>query len=123
MANIQRSMPLFTKTFDFLTWLVPLSHHFPKNHRHTITRRLIDAALDFQERLIDANETRGGRRRAYLADADRYLGRIRVYIRLALRLKWISSRQYEHAGRQLAEVGRLLGGWIKATKETATPRV
>ncbi len=116
-------MPLFTKTFDFLTWLVPLSHHFPKNHRHTITRRLIDAALDFQERLIDANETRGGRRRAYLADADRYLGRIRVYIRLALRLKWISSRQYEHAGRQLAEVGRLLGGWIKATKETATPRV
>ena len=123
MANIQRSMPLFTKTFDFLTWLVPLSHHFPKNHRHTITRRLIDAALDFQERLIDANETRGGRRRAYLADADRYLGRIGVYIRLALRLKWISPRQYEHAGRQLTEVGRLLGGWIKATKETATPRV
>ena len=67
MANIQRSMPLFTKTFDFLTWLVPLSHHFPKNHRHTVTRRLIDAALDFQERLIDANETRGVRRSAYLA--------------------------------------------------------
>ena len=122
MANIQRSMPLFTKTFDFLTWLVPLSHHFPKNHRHTITRRLIDAALDFQERLIDANETRGVRRSAYLADADRYLGRIRVYIRLALKLKWISPRQYEHAGRQLTEVGRLLGGWIKATKPTATPR-
>ena len=52
-------MPIFTKTYDFLAWLVPLTNHFPRLHRHTVTRRLLDAALDFQEDLLRANNLRG----------------------------------------------------------------
>ncbi len=46
-------MPIFTRTFDFLVWLVPATHHFPKAHRFTITARLLDAALDFSEYIND----------------------------------------------------------------------
>ena len=44
--------PIFTRTFDLLAWLLPATNHFPRPHRHTVTRRLTDAALDLRERLL-----------------------------------------------------------------------
>ena len=33
-------MPIFTRTFDLLAWLLPATNHFPRAHRHTVTRQL-----------------------------------------------------------------------------------
>ena len=44
-----KEMPIFTKTFDFLTRLLPASNKFPKAHRHSFTKRLLDAAFDLRE--------------------------------------------------------------------------
>ena len=44
----QQDMAIFTRTFDFLTWLLPATNHFPRAHRHTFTRRLLDAAFDLR---------------------------------------------------------------------------
>jgi hypothetical protein len=41
--------PLFACTFDFISWLLPRTHSFPRPQRFTVTQRLQDAALDFQE--------------------------------------------------------------------------
>jgi hypothetical protein len=51
--------PIFTRTYDLLTWLVPVTNHFPRAHRHTVTRRLLDAAFDLRERLEEANLRHG----------------------------------------------------------------
>ena len=55
----RQEMPIFTRTFDFLTWLLPATHHFPRAHRHDFTRRLLDSAFDLRERLEEANLRRG----------------------------------------------------------------
>jgi len=36
-------------------------------------------------------------------------------VRFATDLGYLSGRRYEFASKQLAELGRLLGGWRKAT--------
>jgi len=109
-------MVIFARTFDLLEWLLPKSERFPRAYRSTVTQRLMDAALDLQEALVVA-ETRPGRvRLAALRDADAALGRLRVYLRLAHRWHWLSDGQYAHAGGMVGEIGRLLGGWLKAEK-------
>lgn len=122
MSQKHSDMPIFTKTTDFISWLVPLTNHFPKLHRHTITRRLLDAALDFQETLLEANNLRGQDRILRLSAADACLDKVRLYLRLVNRWHWINMGQYEHAGRMLAELGRLLGGWGKSIKQEAITR-
>lgn len=107
-------MPIFTRTFDFLAWLLPTSNNFPRAHRHTLTRRLLDAAFDLREQLEEANQKRVGRS-AHLMAADVALGKVRLYVRLASRFGWLTQGQYEHAAGMTAEIGRLLGGWHKAT--------
>lgn len=109
-------MPIFTKTLDFLEWLIPRTNDFPRLHRQTITRRLLDAALDFLDLLLDANNQRGDKRLDGLRTADGKLDRVRHYLRLTQSLRWLTPGQYQHASRAVTEIGRLLGGWIKATQ-------
>jgi hypothetical protein len=111
-----RETPIFTRTYDFLTWLLPATNHFPRAHRHTFTRRLLDAAFDLRERLEEANLRQGSARLERLTLADEALARVRVYIRLATKWGWLSNGQYEHVAGMVAEIGRLLGGWQKVTK-------
>jgi len=107
--------PIFTKSYDFVAWLVPRTEHFPKCHRHSVTRRLIDAALDFQEQLVEANSVRGNERIQHLNQADASLDKVRFYLRLAHHWQWLNPGQYEHVSEQVAEIGRLLGGWQRVT--------
>lgn len=108
-------MPIFTRTFDFIAWLLPATNHFPRAHRHTATRRLIDAAFDLRERLEEANLRARRDRLERLTRADEALARVRVYLRLVAKLGWLTPGQYGHVAAMVTEIGRLLGGWRKAT--------
>ena len=109
-------MVIFTRTFDLLTWLLPAAEKFPKAQRFTLTKRLTDAALDFQEALFDANAHRDEMRYAHLQSADAHLNKVRLYLRLAHRWGWLNAGQYEHVSKMVEEIGCLLGGWMKQSK-------
>lgn len=107
---------IFTRTFDLLTWLLPRCETFPRAQRLVVTKRLQDAALDLQEHLITANAAGPGAMRIeQLTAADAALTRLRLYLRLAHRWHWLSDGQYEHVATMVAEIGRLLGGWLKVS--------
>ncbi len=111
-------MVIMTRSFDFLSWLLPATNHFPRAHRHTFTQRLLDAAFDLREHLEAANHRRGRARLAQLEAADEDLDRVRVYLRLAARWNWLSGGQYRHVAGMVNEIGRLLGGWQKTTRKS-----
>ena len=106
-------MVIFTRTYDLLKWLLPKVERFPNLYRNTVTQRLMDSALDFQEALFDAQTYTGNIRLRHLRQADSHLNKVRLYLRLVHHWGWLSPGQYEHVSRMVSEVGRLLGGWIK----------
>jgi hypothetical protein len=110
-----QKMIIFTRTFDFVDWLIPRTLDFPRSQRFVVTKRLQDAALDFYERVLEANGCYGQARLDKLRQADVALDKVRHFLRLASRWKWMSPGQYRHAARMVAELGRLLGGWIRQT--------
>ena len=107
-------MIILTRTFDLLAWLLPKAERFPKAYRATLTQRLMDAALDFQEALFEAQSQGGTTRQRHLRQADAALNKLRLYLRLAHRWRWLNDGQYRHVSLAVAELGRLLGGWVKA---------
>ena len=111
----REEMPIFARTHDLLSWLLPASNHFPRAHRHTFTQRLLAAAFDLREHLETANLRRGEARLAQLQLADEDMARLKAYIRLAVSWNWLSAGQYQHVAAMLVEIGRLLGGWRKVT--------
>ncbi len=112
-------MVIFTRTFDMLTWLLPVTNHFPRAQRHTVTQRLLDAAFALRESLELANMRRGRERMERLHAADEALTLLRLYIRLAAHWQWLNDGQYAHVSTMLREIGQLLGGWQKQTEAAA----
>lgn len=107
---------ILTRLFDLLAWLLPKVETFPKPHRFTITQRLMNAALDCQDAIFEAQSQRGEARERALRAADAALNRLRLYLRLAHHWHWLSDGQYEHVSKMVAEIGRMLGGWLKRMK-------
>lgn len=108
-------MLILTRSFDLLAWLLPKTERFPRVYRQTLVQRIMDAALDFQEALFDAQSQGGSTRLRHLRQADSALNKLRLYLRLAHRWQWLNDSQYKYASQRVAELGRLLGGWIKAS--------
>ena len=91
---------------------------FPRSQRFVVTKRLQDAALNFQEHIIEANRLRGRARLGRLRYADAELDKVRLYLRLAVRWEWLNEGQYRHVSQMVREIGGMLGGWIKQTSGT-----
>lgn len=109
--------PIFTRTYDLLLWLIPQVQKFPRTHRFGLAERIQTVAFDFQDQITWAGKMSGVDRREHLRQADVQLEQLRIWLRLARDLKLITLAQYEHVSRQISEVGRLLGGWIKTNRE------
>jgi len=107
-------MIILTRTFDLLAWLLPKSEQFPRTYRNTVTQRMMSSALDFQEALYDAMNQSGTTRKKHLMSADAHLNKLRLYLRLAHHWHWLNDGQYRHVSVMVAEIGQLLGGWMKS---------
>jgi hypothetical protein len=107
-----KESPIFAKTYDLLRWLIPATVKFPRQHRFVLAATIQRVALQFHERLIEAARAPDPRSKLHEADTD--LAKLRLYLRLCRDLGMLSPGQYEHVARMVDEVGRLLGGWLKA---------
>lgn len=107
-----KQSPIFSKTYDFVKWLIPLTVGFPRQQRFVIAAALQQEALNFQGLLIEAVHQSDPRQKLEAADAE--LDKLRTHLRLCHDLRLISRGQYEHVATMLTEIGRLLGGWKKS---------
>ncbi len=107
-----KQSPIFSRTYDLLHWLIPVTVKFPRTHRFVMAENIQRVVFDFQECIVDA--AHGQKVSSSLKKADAALSKLRIYLRLCIDLQLLSTGQYAHVGKIIDEIGRLLGGWIKS---------
>ncbi|TAN43690.1 MAG: diversity-generating retroelement protein Avd [Nitrospirae bacterium] len=107
-----KESPIFVKTYDFTKWLLEHTIKFPKSQRFVMAKRIEEAALNFYDLLLLAVKKEKDRK-SFLEDASFELERIKHYMRLSKDLNLMTLKQYEYSSKEIVEIGRLLGGWIK----------
>ncbi len=53
--NAGQEIIIFTRTYDFMVWVLQVTRHFPRMHRYDFTKLLLDATFYFRERMEDVN--------------------------------------------------------------------
>lgn len=109
--------PLFVRTYDFMLWFIPHVQKFPRVYRFTLSERVQRLAFDFQDAIVAAGKSQGVGRFEKLKSADIQLEQLRIWIRFARDNQLFTIKQYEHASRGMAEIGRLLGAWLKQARD------
>ena len=110
--------PVLEKMYQFLLWLTPTVEKFPRTQKFTLGDRIQALSLVVLEGLIEANYRR--ERLPILVQVNLNLEKLRFLFRLASDLHCMDLRRYEFAVRQLDEVGRMVGGWMKAARAEKT---
>ncbi len=103
-------LAIYQKTYDFMLWLHPVVNKFPKSQRFVLGQRIENKTIDLIHAFIAANAAR--EKYSLLAVASTDLDELRVFIRLAKDLRFVSIRQYGLAAERMNEIGRMLAGWM-----------
>ena len=108
---------IYQKHYDLLCYAIPLINKYPKSQRYVVGQQTMNLMIDIARLIIKANREKGKYRLRTLCQIDGKLDELRLLIRLAKDLHMLPVRRYGLMSERIAEIGRLLGGWIRQTKK------
>mgnify|MGYP001564978536 CR=1 FL=1 len=108
------NIPVVTKTYDLILWILPKLGRFPKEQRFLLAERIENGLLDILELLIEASFSK--EKLEILRKVNLKLEKLRFLIRISKDMRFINIKSYEFSSRSINEIGKMVGGWIKAVK-------
>ena len=108
------ALPIITATYTVYKFLVEMNHHLEKRWKFSLGMSLENTALSLLEQLIMAKHAPKSLKASYLIKAVALLEVLRLKVRLLLELKIANETKVFQMQNRLAEIGRMLGGWLKA---------
>jgi len=108
-------IPVFQKLYDLYKLFYLTILDFPKKDRYTLGQRVENTTLALLEDIIMASQSSKLEKLPILQKASVKLDVLKVLVRCCKDLKIIDNKKYLIFESQIIEIGRMLGGWIKAS--------
>jgi len=108
-------LTILTKLHDMAKYAYPALAQFPKSEKFAMVvdiKRCFNMVL---EKAIEASKKY--HKKTTLQEMDVELMKLRHYLRLSHELGFLPPKKYEILTGMVAEIGKMLGGWIKYTNE------
>ena len=110
-------IPIFKKSYDLYKDFYNLRLSVPKQDRYTLWQKCESLLIEVLEGIIFASQQSKSEKLPTLEKTSVKLNFLRVCIRLMKDIKAIDAKKYIIIEANLDEIGRILGGWIKSTKD------
>ncbi len=110
-------IPIFKKTYDLYKAFYGYRDGIHKQDRHTIWQRCESIMLEILEGILLASQTYKSEKVPILEKVSVKLNFLRVFLRLMKEVKIIDNKKYTALEGLVDEIGRMLGGWIKSSRE------
>jgi hypothetical protein len=118
MSEITSDIPIFTKSYEFYKKLSFIIPSFPKTKRYTLGQKLDNISLDIIELLFSIPTS--ANKISILQIMSVKIDLLKVLLRLSKDTQTLNNKEYLELQTILAEIGKMLGGWIKSTKQNTT---
>lgn len=110
-------IPIFKKTYDLYKEFYTLRLSVPKQDRYTLWQKCESLLIEILEGILFASQQSKLEKLPMLEKTSVRLNFLRICIRLMKDIRAIDNKKYVIIEANLDEIGRMLGGWIKSTKE------
>jgi four helix bundle protein len=112
-------MKVYQKWLDMAKYLYVAVQSYPRSEKYTLGADTRQAMIRVGRYIYRANalnnESPEKRRMIELADLE--LVDLQLLIRLAVELGFLALKKYELLSGMVTEIGKMLGGWLKATSK------
>ena len=110
-------IPIFKKSYELYKLFHSFRNSIPKQDRFTIWQRCENIILEIVEGILWASQISKSEKLSVLKKTSVKLNFLRVFLRLLKDTKTIDAKKYIALETLVDEIGRMLGGWIKSTKD------
>ena len=110
-------IPIFKKSYDLYKDFYALRLSVPKQDRYTLWQKCESLLIEVLEGILFESQQSKAEKLPTLEKTSVKLNFLRVCIRLMKDVKAIDGKKYIIIEANLDEIGRMLGGWIKSTKD------
>lgn len=110
-------IPIFKKAYELYKNFHLVRNAAPKQERYTIFLKCENIILEIIEGILEVSELYKNEKSPVLRKTSRKLNLLRVFVRLMKDTGSIKLKNYSLMEEEIDEIGRMLGGWIKSTKE------
>jgi len=100
------------KWLDLVPWIMARTERFPKNLRYSLAQKIDNICLEILELIVQAIYSRT--KRDILQRINLKLDVLRALLQMAFKMQRLSESQYEYISRELLEIGKMVGGWLKS---------
>lgn len=112
-------IPIFSKLYDFYNQLTQAINNFPKTKRYTLGQKIDNITLDIFELLFEIPFSKN--KISTLQQISIKIDLLKVLLRSAKDNQSITDKRYLELQTVLQEIGKMLGGWMRSTKQNLTP--
>lgn len=107
-------LKILEKTQDMIEYAYQALAQFPKSEKFAIVADIKKCMHTMLEREIEANKKYY--KKTTLQELDVEIVKLKYYMRLSHRLKFLPTKKYEVWSGLVVEIGKMLGGWLKSMK-------
>lgn len=108
------ALPIEIGAYNVYKSLVEINHHLERRWKFSLGISLENTAISLLEQIIMAKHAPKPVKATYLIKTVASLEILRLKVRLLLEFKICNETKIFQMQNQLAEIGRMLGGWLKA---------
>jgi len=108
-------IPIFTKLYEFYKTLTSAITSFPKTKRYTLGQKLDNVTLDIFELLLSIPVSHD--KTSTLQEISIKIDLLKILLRLSRDSLAVNDKTYLQLESLLQEIGRMLGGWIRSSKQ------
>ena len=108
-------LSILTKINDMIKYAYPALAQFPKSEKFALSQEIkLSMARVLRYAITGVKRYH---KKTTLQDMDIELMVLRHYVRLSHELGFLPLKKYEVWSGYMVEIGKMLGGWIKSTKQ------
>ena len=112
------SLPIINKTYEAYKSIIDMNSKLDKRWRHGLGLSIENSILECFELLIMAKNAPKTMKPGYLIKASSKHEITIHKVRLLLELKLANETKIHQLQAKLAEIGRMIGGWLKAAQSS-----
>jgi hypothetical protein len=109
--------PIIQKIYDFYRDLYLSVEKMPKKDKYSVGLRAQDITLDLIEAIFAASNSSGKEKVAPLEKAGAKVDLLKLLVRLTCEIKAVDQKKYLNFEEQLQEIGKMIGGWLKYSRQ------
>jgi len=108
-------LPIINRTYNLYKPIDSINEALPKRRRYSLGNSTEQTLLELMRHLLTAKHAPKTHKSLYLLKAQSELELLRFKLRLYLELGVANETRIMQLQAQIAEIGRMLGGWLKSS--------